>query len=125
MSQTLDDNLHGAHLTHEEWLKVRVAAIQWARQVEHGDPGPEPLKSHIEKLIKSRVDAAMRFRGMDPAPEVEGEPYVHESDLGVDAGRVCMQRPDGSWWPVRYGSADPNKSGSTLCFMSHAKKEEK
>lgn len=37
-------------LTDEEWLAVRQAAIQWAEQVHHGQPGPEPLLSAVAAI---------------------------------------------------------------------------
>lgn len=44
-------------LTDEEWLAVRQAAIQWAEQVKHGQPGPEPLLSAVTKIRTNALRA--------------------------------------------------------------------
>lgn len=42
-------------LSQDEWLEIRKAAMQWVEQVQHGQPGPEPLRQMVREVIETHV----------------------------------------------------------------------
>ena len=35
----------------DDWLRLRQAAIQWVKQVNGGEPGPDPLRAVVRDLL--------------------------------------------------------------------------
>jgi hypothetical protein len=49
-----------APLTTEQWLDVRVAATTWVAQIQHGEPGPEPLLGVIKEVVSTHASDLLR-----------------------------------------------------------------
>jgi hypothetical protein len=60
-----------APLTWLDWRILRQAALKWAEQVQHGEPGPEPLLGEVKHILAAHL------------ADVEARLAVTERDLAV------------------------------------------
>lgn len=106
-------------LTTQQWLDIRRAALGWAKQIEKGEPGPEPLISVIKRVVAEHQTPtptepeSLSLMGDVIVAEVNectcgsGGPYPHEPYCGVEP-YLWLNKIKNADLTIEYGVRKPH-----------------